>query len=217
VSAVRLPTPGGDDGDWGNILNDFLGVEHNADGTLKNAELTARKGVANGYAGLNSDGIVPDGELPSYLTTMSLAGDYVGVEMNSQAVSNSGGFAAQWDDITASRGTSASWSSDNPDYVTINQSGVYAISLTVNWNDNADTSGSYRWVFINCSCQFITQDSRPSVTDGATGTIQSMQFTVLLQSGDFVWINMGQGSSGDLTPGVLMLVTLVTSTASGPI
>ena len=32
----RLPTVGGDDNTWGNILNDFLGVEHNADGTLKN-------------------------------------------------------------------------------------------------------------------------------------------------------------------------------------
>ena len=33
--AHRLPTPGGDDGDWGSILNDFLSVEHNTDGTLK--------------------------------------------------------------------------------------------------------------------------------------------------------------------------------------
>lgn len=32
---ARLPKPGGDDGNWGHILNDFLGVEHNADGTLK--------------------------------------------------------------------------------------------------------------------------------------------------------------------------------------
>ncbi len=31
----RLPTPGSDDGDWGSILNDFLLVSHNADGTLK--------------------------------------------------------------------------------------------------------------------------------------------------------------------------------------
>jgi hypothetical protein len=31
----RLPTPGGDAGDWGTILNDYLSVEHNADGTLK--------------------------------------------------------------------------------------------------------------------------------------------------------------------------------------
>lgn len=31
----RLPTVGGDDNNWGSILNDFLGVEHNADGSLK--------------------------------------------------------------------------------------------------------------------------------------------------------------------------------------
>ncbi|HVW22979.1 MAG TPA: hypothetical protein VHB51_00625 [Candidatus Saccharimonadales bacterium] len=33
---TRLPTPGGDNDIWGNLLNDFLNVEHNADGTLKN-------------------------------------------------------------------------------------------------------------------------------------------------------------------------------------
>lgn len=31
----RLPIPGQDDGTWGDILNGFLEVEHNADGTLK--------------------------------------------------------------------------------------------------------------------------------------------------------------------------------------
>jgi hypothetical protein len=31
----RLPIPGGDDGTWGNILNDFLGRSLNGDGTLK--------------------------------------------------------------------------------------------------------------------------------------------------------------------------------------
>lgn len=33
--ASRLPTPGSDTGQWGIILNDFLQVEHNADGSLK--------------------------------------------------------------------------------------------------------------------------------------------------------------------------------------
>src|ERR1700743_3010994 len=31
---VRLPDPGGDDGTWGGILNTFLEVSHNTDGTL---------------------------------------------------------------------------------------------------------------------------------------------------------------------------------------
>jgi hypothetical protein len=35
----RLPIPGSDTNTWGNILNDFLAVEHNADGTLKKAGL----------------------------------------------------------------------------------------------------------------------------------------------------------------------------------
>lgn len=34
---ARLPQPGGDDDVWGDILNDFLLVEHNADGSLKNS------------------------------------------------------------------------------------------------------------------------------------------------------------------------------------
>jgi hyaluronidase-like protein HylP len=32
---ARLPVPGKDGGLWGDLLNDFLAVEHNADGTLK--------------------------------------------------------------------------------------------------------------------------------------------------------------------------------------
>ena len=31
----RLPTPGSDDGSWGTVLNDYLGKEHNTDGTHK--------------------------------------------------------------------------------------------------------------------------------------------------------------------------------------
>lgn len=31
----RLPVVGNDDDTWGTILNDYLGVEHNADGTQK--------------------------------------------------------------------------------------------------------------------------------------------------------------------------------------
>jgi hypothetical protein len=42
--AARLPIIGGDDGNWGAILNDFLIVEHNVDGTLKN---TVKKGDIN--------------------------------------------------------------------------------------------------------------------------------------------------------------------------
>lgn len=87
---TRLPQPGGDDDTWGSILNDFLTVEHNTDGSLKRgaaidvattqaaqalaaaqaaqtavggAEQVAHKGQANGYAGLGVTGVVPAPQL----------------------------------------------------------------------------------------------------------------------------------------------------------
>jgi hypothetical protein len=90
----RLPQLGGDDGNWGQILNDFLSVEHNADGTLKGAaqggtaEKTTNKGQANGYASLDSGGQVPASQLPVGASTpdattsskgiVQLAGDLAG-------------------------------------------------------------------------------------------------------------------------------------------
>lgn len=44
----RLPTPGGDNGDWGNILNDFLSQIHNGDGSLKDGSVTVGKLSATG-------------------------------------------------------------------------------------------------------------------------------------------------------------------------
>lgn len=38
---ARLPQPGGDQGNWGDILNDYLSVAHNADGTLKTSPSVA--------------------------------------------------------------------------------------------------------------------------------------------------------------------------------
>lgn len=43
---ARLPQPGGDAQTWGNILNEYLTVEHNADGTLKQTTAIAQA-VAN--------------------------------------------------------------------------------------------------------------------------------------------------------------------------
>jgi lysophospholipase L1-like esterase len=44
----RLPLPGQDAGTWGSILNDYLSVEHNADGTLKKAsDITTAKTTAD--------------------------------------------------------------------------------------------------------------------------------------------------------------------------
>lgn len=37
---ARLPQPGGDDGTWGDVLNDFLDEAHNLDGSLKTSSVS---------------------------------------------------------------------------------------------------------------------------------------------------------------------------------
>lgn len=44
---AQLPIPGGDSGTWGTILNDFLEVSLNGDGTIQPSALTAAGGVAS--------------------------------------------------------------------------------------------------------------------------------------------------------------------------
>lgn len=39
----RLPQPGGDSGNWGDILNDYLSQMHNVDGSLKDGSVTLAK------------------------------------------------------------------------------------------------------------------------------------------------------------------------------
>lgn len=65
--ANRLPTPGGDNGSWGQILNDFLGVEHNADGSLKKAGdiVTALSNSSAAQASVGTKYTKPSTGIPS--------------------------------------------------------------------------------------------------------------------------------------------------------
>lgn len=38
---ARLPQPGGDAGNWGDILNDYLSQAHKPDGTIKDDAISA--------------------------------------------------------------------------------------------------------------------------------------------------------------------------------
>lgn len=88
---ARLPQPGGDEGNWGNILNDYLATSHNTDGTLKNGVVSAPKlaagspvsGQVLGYNGSALSWTTPTGGGAAVATTtttgtITLAGDLAG-------------------------------------------------------------------------------------------------------------------------------------------
>lgn len=60
----RLPTPGSDDDAWGTILNDFLSVSLNSNGTLKNTAV---------YAGLDGSSKIGIANLPTGATSTTVA------------------------------------------------------------------------------------------------------------------------------------------------
>ncbi len=51
----RLPTPGQDNGNWGEILNDFLEQSHNDDGSLKETAISAKEDVSNKSTNVTTD------------------------------------------------------------------------------------------------------------------------------------------------------------------
>jgi hypothetical protein len=57
---ARLPQPGGDNGNWGSILNEYLTQSHNADGTIKDDVVTAGSIV---------DGTISEAQLASAVQT----------------------------------------------------------------------------------------------------------------------------------------------------
>lgn len=58
---ARLPVPGADDGTWGTVLNEFLDLRHNNDGTLKPAALRDISGLVNiREFGAIGDGVADD-------------------------------------------------------------------------------------------------------------------------------------------------------------
>ena len=67
---ARLPTPGGDNGSWGNILNDYLAQVHKSDGTLKDDIVTATN-IADGTITnpLLADGTIAETKLAAAVQT----------------------------------------------------------------------------------------------------------------------------------------------------
>lgn len=212
VSMARLPVPGSDQGDWGDILNNFLKVSLASNGQIKSAaitsaggQLTSKKGQASGYASLNSGGVVPDNQLPARLAGV---GDYVGVGSLIE-VAEDASSAVTWDNTTATRGDSITWSEDDPTRVHINVDGVYAVTAMVQWADFESENPGSRLVNIYANCGFYVVDQRPVIPVDGVDSYQSVNYTVFMQAGSTFRSHVSQTGEPTITAYEMMLVTRV--------
>lgn len=97
---ARLPQPGGDNGNWGSILNDYLSQVHNGDGTLKNAVVSAN--ALTPTSATNGQVLTYDPAVPGRLkwaaaggstapTTVTMGGDITGPSDNAQIAASAVG------------------------------------------------------------------------------------------------------------------------------
>lgn len=108
---ARLPNPGSDDGIWGHLLNEFLEVEHNSDGTLKTSGSLATKAddavvvhktgaeTIAGVKTFSSAPVVPNGSFPQAAVT-NLTNDLAGKVLKSTFWLNVKDYGAQGDGAT---------------------------------------------------------------------------------------------------------------------
>jgi len=226
----RLPVPGQDQNTWGTILNDFLSQSLDSGGSLKTGALTAagtefeaNKGVASGYAPLNSLAVVPAANLGTGAasTTTFLAGDntwqtinqapsstgdYMGLRGTTQVFTNNSSALYQFGSITAQRGSSTSWSISTPSTITINETGVYSVNTTLFWQDTG--VGGLLDAQLFTSCGFMTQENRAAFANGTAST-QNISGTFYLQQGQNVLLELLQATGVDVTPNVWLLITRV--------
>ncbi|RYX78960.1 SGNH/GDSL hydrolase family protein [bacterium] len=66
---ARLPQPGGDNGNWGDILNDYLAQSHKTDGTLKDDSVTSNT--------IADNAVTASSLAPNSVTNAALASDSV--------------------------------------------------------------------------------------------------------------------------------------------
>jgi len=114
---TRLPIPGSDAGTWGNILNGFLEVAHNADGSLQTSAVAQAGGATsvNSVAPNNGNVTLTAANVGALSSSAAAGGDLAGsypnpsvARINGVSVSGtpSGGQA-----LVATSSTAAGWSS----------------------------------------------------------------------------------------------------------
>lgn len=112
---ARLPQPGGDINDWGVILNDYLSVSLNQDGTLLPTAVTSAGGYTKPVSGIPSTDLSSSvqASLTAANNAVQIGGDIAGTPTSPTVAKVSGvavsGTPSVGNSIVATSATTASW------------------------------------------------------------------------------------------------------------
>lgn len=179
---ARLPTPGGDDGDWGNILNGFLGVSHNSDGSLISVA------VGDAGAALTTNNL-------SDLQSASVARTNLGLGSVSTLSSTVGG------DLSGTLPNPTLTSSANVQSI-VNT--IVSSNATVTAKLNSSTAAStYAPIGFNITASAF---GASTVSSDNTTAIQAAINAAAATNGGYVYVPAGNFISGPLTlpPGTVI-------------
>lgn len=130
---VRLPQPGSDSGQWGEILNDFLSQVHKTDGTLKDNVVTSSSlapsavNVTNVAAPGGADGQVlsKDSAQPNGLSWVSVSGADAYTKAETDAL-----LAAKANDVSVVKTTGNQSITGTKNFAVLQQGGQAVVTTT---------------------------------------------------------------------------------------
>lgn len=133
----RLPIPGSDNGTWGDILNAYLNVSHNSDGTIQQTAITTAGGYVKPSGGIPSTDLATTVQSSLTLASSALQNETVGFFWAGAAVASTGTFRMYNDSgvtrvITKIRVTAATAPAGSALVIDVNKGGTSLFSSTAN-------------------------------------------------------------------------------------
>ena len=177
---ARLPQPGGDEGQWGAILNEYLQVSHKDDGTLK-------------------DGLIPEIPEPTpvsdAITTakgiVQLAGDLGGTAASPTVP----GLATKEPVITA--GTAAQYYRGDKSWQTLNKTAV-GLSNVDNTNDASKPISSAVQLALDAKADTAHTHAAADIASGTIATARLPQATEII-AGTMSFATVAETTTGSET------------------
>lgn len=200
---ARLPQPGGDDGNWGQILNDFLAQVHNNDGSIKDGAVGAAALTANSVTTARiADGSVTEVKLsPAVqvkLNTVAgdppVGGDVSGTASNIQIDAGvigtpelaDGGITSS--KLSAGSVTASAIASNTIDEAKLNVSNAPTSNYVLSWNGTA-----LEWVTPSVVSTALNDLSDVATAGAVNGDV------LAYQSGSNSWIPATVSTGGGVT------------------